>query len=286
MRTLIPLFFIFATLFTSHAEPARKIVSLAPSLTELIFDIGWNDRLIARSDADDYPPEAKALPVAGSFGRPNVEWLIHAKPDLVVSTDLERPGLANTLRKAGIEYQRLPCNSWTQMIEAVRTLGTALNDEQTANDWIARAQTRRDSVAKRASEFWAERTRPRVYVELWADPLTTPGRDSFLTDLVSLAGGESIGAELSDPYAHSSAEWVIHEKPDAIVLAYMLTSVRPDPATLAQRPGWKAIPAIENSAITADIPTDWLLRPGPRWLNGAEALAEFLRESASHKTEQ
>lgn len=277
MRILIFCALLFTPFLHVSAEsPARRIVSLAPSLTEIVFDVGWSDRLVARSDACDYPPEVKALPVAGSFGRPNIEWLLREKPDMVISTDLERPGLANTLRSAGIEYQRLPCNSWTQMLDAVRALGVALDDKKSADEWITRARLRRDSIAERASEFWADRTRPRVYVELWSDPLTTPGRDSFLTDLVSLAGGESIGAQLRDPYAHISAEWVIHEKPDAILLAYMMANIKPDPASLARRPGWSAIPAIQNNAITANIPPDWLLRPGPRWLNAAEALAEFL----------
>lgn len=274
---LFAFWLLFATLFQANAgSPIRTVASLAPSLTELMFDAGWGAQLVARSDACDYPPEAKTLPIAGSFGRPNIEWLLRTKPDLVISTDLERPGLANTLRSAGIEYQRLPCNSWTQMLSAVRTLGELLDDEASASNWIARAQERRAAIADRASAFWAERSRPRVYVELWSDPLTTPGRDSFLTDLVALAGGESIGAHLRDPYAHISAEWVIHERPDAILLAYMIASIKPDPAGLLQRPGWGAIPAVRQNAIAADIPTDWLLRPGPRWLKGAEAVAAFL----------
>lgn len=261
--------------------PAQRIVSLAPSLTELLYDVGWGDRLVGRSDADDYPPEATALPVAGSFGRPNVEWLLREKPDLVVSTDLERPGLAATLRSGGVCYLRLPCNGWKEMLDAVSALGEALGDTARADQWIARAQARRDALAEHVKHTWGDRPRPRVYIELWSDPLTTPGRDSFLTDLVSLAGGISLGADLRDPYAHIAAEWVINEKPDAIVLAYMMAAIKPDPAALAKRPGWGAIPAIRNQRITADIPTDWLLRPGPRWIQAAEALAAFL-ENATH----
>ncbi|MBW7908360.1 MAG: ABC transporter substrate-binding protein [Kiritimatiellae bacterium] len=257
-------------------SPARRVVSLAPSLTELIFDAGWGDRLIARSDACDFPPEALALPVAGSFGRPNVEWLLREKPDLVVSTDLERPGLAQTLRAAGIEYQRLPCEGWEQMLDAVRKLGVALGDEAGAAAWVDRAQHRRDALASRASAYWAGKERPRVYFEVWSDPLTTPGRESFVTDLISLAGGRSIGAALREPYAHVSAEWVLSEKPDVIVLAYMIPQAEPSAAFLARRPGWKSLGAVKRDAICATIPSDWLLRPGPRWLQGAEALADFL----------
>ncbi len=256
--------------------PARRVVSLAPSLTELIFDAGWGDRQIARSDACDFPPEAVALPVAGSFGRPNVEWLLREKPDLVVSTDLERPGLAKTLREAGIEYRRLPCESWEQMLDAVRALGEALGDEAGASNWIARAQTRRDVLARRVDAFWEGKERPRVYFEVWSDPLTTPGHESFVTDLISLAGGRSIGAELRDSYAHVSAEWVLSENPDVIVLAYMIPRAEPSAAYLARRPGWKSLRALKSDAICTTIPAEWLLRPGPRWMQGAEALDAFL----------
>lgn len=257
-------------------SPARTVASLAPSLTEMVFDAGWGERLIARSDACDFPPEAAALPIAGSFGRPNLEWLLRAKPDLVISTDLERPGLADALRTAGIDYLNLPCESWTQMLWAVERLGEALGDPVRASNWVARAQARRDRLAERVQLYWADRTRPRVYVEVWGDPLTTPGRNSFLDDLVTLAGGLNLGAALDLPYAHVSAEWILATRPDVIALAYMIPRAEPSAAYLAKRPGWKNLPAIQRGAIITEIPSDWLLRPGPRWLQGAEALADAL----------
>ncbi len=256
--------------------PARRVASLAPSLTELIYDAGWGDRLVARSDACDFPPESAALPVAGSFGRPNVEWLLRRRPDVVVSTDLERPGLAATLRQAGIEFLRLPCESWPQLLEAAARIGAALDDPAGASNWIGRATSRRDALAARVEQHWAGRPRPRVYLEVWGDPLTTPGRDSFLTDLIQLAGGLNIGAALDRPYAHINAEWLLAENPDVIVLAYMIPQTGPTAEYLARRPGWNTLSALRAGRICTTIPSDWLLRPGPRWLLGAEALADFL----------
>ena len=265
----------------SGAEaPAPRIASLAPSFTELIYDAGWGDRLMARSDACDYPPEAAALPIAGSFGRPNLEWLLRAKPDVVVSTDVERPGLADALRAAGIQFLRLPCESWEQMMTAVAELGAALGDPDGAARWVDRARARRDALARRVEAHWGARARPLTYVEVWSDPLTTPGRPSFLHDLVELAGGRNLGATLDRPYAHVSAEWILQEQPDVIVLAYMIPRAEPGEGYLARRPGWRRLAAVERGAICSDIPSDWLLRPGPRWLQGAEALAEWLMRHA------
>lgn len=278
MRRLLRFLAVFPLCLSAGADdpPVRRIASLAPSLTELIYDAGWGDRLMARSDACDFPPEAAALPIAGSFGRPNLEWLLRQRPDVVVSTDLERPGLADTLRQAGIAYLRLPCESWSQLLDAAARIGAALDDPAGASNWIARAEARRAALAERVATHWGDRPRPRVYLEVWGDPLTTPGRDSFLTDLIRLAGGHNIGAALDRPYAHVNAEWILAEDPTVIVLAYMIPRAGPSAEVLVKRPGWKNLSAVQRGAIIADIPPDWLLRPGPRWLQGAEALADAL----------
>ncbi|HMP76173.1 MAG TPA: helical backbone metal receptor [Kiritimatiellia bacterium] len=280
-NVLIFLLLLAACRVAGAGEPVRRIASLAPSFTELIYDAGWGDRLMARSDACDFPPEAATLPVAGSFGRPNLEWLLRAKPDVVVSTDVERPGLADALRAAGIQFLRLPCESWEQMMAAVEALGTALDDPDGAARWVAHARARRDALARRVDAYWAARARPLTYVEVWSDPLTTPGRPSFLHDLVELAGGRNLGAALDRPYAHVSAEWILQQKPDVIVLAYMIPRAEPGAGYLARRPGWRRLPAVERGAICSEIPSDWLLRPGPRWLQGAEALADWLMQRAA-----
>lgn len=279
MRLILCLCAFVPLCMSSFAEaPARRVASLAPSLTELIYDAGWGDRLIARSDACDFPPDAAALPVAGSFGRPNLEWLLRTKPDLVVSTDLERPGLASALNQAGIAFLQLPCESWSQMLDAVAQLGDALGDADGSARWITRARARRDALAQRVALHWGDRSRPRVYVEVWSDPLTTAGKNSFLDDLITLAGGRNLGSTLAQPYAHVSAEWILFEKPDVVVLAYMLPQAEPTADYLARRPGWKNLPAVQSGNVIHDIPADWLLRPGPRWLLGAEALADRLMQ--------
>jgi iron complex transport system substrate-binding protein len=265
-----------SSLAAEPEAPARRVVSLAPSLTELVWSLGLGDRMVGRSDACDFPPEAAHLPVAGSFGRPNLEQIEKLKPDVVLFTDLERPALAERIRTLGTTCLVLPCESWPQLLKAADALGRELGDPAAAEAWSKRMRGRRRAIEERVAAFYAERERPRVYVEVWGDPLTTAGGGSFLHDVVTLAGGRNIGAPLKERYAYVSAEWIIRENPDIIVLAYMLSGQAPSTEAIGARPGWSGLRAVRSGSVCSGISPDLLLRPGPRLLDGAEALADCM----------
>jgi iron complex transport system substrate-binding protein len=265
---------------TPAADPsARTAVSLAPSLTELVFALGLGDRLVGRSSACDYPPEALALPVLGDFGRPNREALLEAKPDLVLATDLEKPGLLGYLEGLGIKPLLLPCENWKDLMEAARVISREFGKEEAGRRWVETMEARRGALEQRVEAFFAGRERPRVYLEVWGDPPMTAGRESFADDLITLAGGRNSGAALGRRYASVSSEWILAEDPDAIVVAYM-TANAPAAERVALRPGWNRLRAVRENRICTTINPDWLLRPGPRMLDGAEALAEWLMKEA------
>lgn len=256
------------------AAPVRA-VSLAPSLTELVFAMGLGDRLVGRSSACDYPAEAQGVPVAGDFGRPNWEVVQGLKPKVVLATDLEKAGMARHLERSGIRVLLLPSESWDRLTEAAQEIGRALGEPAAAETWVAGMAARRAALEKRVEDFWRDRRRPRIYVEVWGDPPTTAGKETFLDELVSMAGGKNIAGDLRGTYIHVSSEWIIAQDPDVILLAYMTASA-PRRESLARRPGWGSMQAVKDGAVCANIPPECLLRPGPRLMDGAEALAEWL----------
>jgi iron complex transport system substrate-binding protein len=264
----------------SAAPVQRRVVSLAPSLTELVWALGFGGRMVGRSDACDHPPEAAALPVAGAFGRPSLEQIEKLGPDLVLFTDLERPALAERIRALGPTCLVLPCESWAGLLEAAEQLGRELGETEAASAWVRRMRDRRRALDQRVGSFYAGRPRPRVYVEVWGDPLTTVGEGSFLDDIVTLAGGRNIGARLRSRYAYVNPEWVLKEDPDVIVLAYMLSGQTPAPSAIGARPGWAGLRAIRTGAVCGGIRPELLLRPGPRIIDGAEALSDCLMKMA------
>jgi len=242
-----------------------------------MYSLGFETQLVARSSACDFPPEARALPVAGDFGRPNLEAIERLQPSLMIVTDVENPASLRALRQTGVKCMELSCEGWSNLLAAARAIGRELGDPERADRWVASMSARREAIKQRSDNTWNDRTRPRIYVEIWKEPLTTAGHSSFLGDLVTLAGGQNIAATLPEKYPHVSSEWVIRENPDAIVLLYMLEQGNDPVADVKKRTGWGGIRAVRTGAISANIRPDLLLRSGPRCLDGADKLAEFLR---------
>ncbi len=258
-----------------QAEKNIRVVSLAPSLTELIAELGFGDMLVGRSSACDYPPEVIDLPVAGDFGRPFLEALRRLNPDLVVATAVERPQVMAYLRQAGIRTLQRPCESWEEMMETALIISKALGDIERGEQWVEQMRERRRLLEEQVEEYWTERQRPRVFVYVWGTPLTTAGRESFLNDLVTMAGGTPLGGKLPGSYVRINTEWVLREDPDVILLM--------NPSFLQQierRPGWRDMTALRKDQVVSCIDPDLINRPGPRMIDGAEKLAARLVEIA------
>ncbi len=250
-----------------------RLVSLAPNLTELVYELELEDHLVGRSSACDYPAAVAEVAVVGGFGRPNWEALWQVRPDVVIATDLEKPGVRQQLEKRGVTVLLLPCESWDELRSAAGALGDAMNEDERAARWVERLDKRLAALRERVAEQWAGRDPPRVYVEVWGRPVTTAGGRTFLHDVVEIAGGRNVGGDLRNRYPAVSSEWVIRENPEVILLAYMLADMQAS-AALGKRIGWATIDAIRNDRVIDHIASDLLLRPGPRLIDGAEQLAD------------
>ena len=174
---------------TVRAETVR-VVSLAPSLTEIMVAIGATNELVGRSSACKYPAAVTNVSVAGDFGIPALEPLALLKPSLVLTVDLAEKNSAEAIGRLGIRHVSIPCRSLDDIANAIRTIGKLVHREpvadKLADDFSARLATLRKQ---------APAQKHRVFLEVWNDPLVTAGKRSFLTELVALAGGDNIGAD-------------------------------------------------------------------------------------------
>ena len=254
---------------TPAAPSAPRIVSLAPSLTEIICAIGGADRLVGRTDVCNYPSNLLThVPVVGGFGRPYLEPLLSQKPTLVLELDLEDKALSATLDRLRIGHQHIECRRLADIPRAIRTIGQLIGRSEAAEQ-LARAleagiRAQRESVDRVPLE-----QRPWVYVEIWGDPSMTAGRDSFLSELVALAGGRNLGDELPCGYATVSSEWVLTRNPEIILCPYMTNDHHARTAVMA-RMGWQTLRAVQHARVYDDFTLDSILRPGPRVLEGVE----------------
>jgi iron complex transport system substrate-binding protein len=250
------------------AQEKPRIVSLSPSLSEIIVQLGRGDCLVGRSSACDYPLAIKDVPVCGDFGKPSIEAILSLRATHLAVADLENPALADSLRRAEIVILCLPTNRIDDYYGAVAALGKALNATEAAVAEIRRVREGIESFRRELRDA-PEADRPSVYFEVWDNPPMTVGRDSYLHDLIELAGGRNLGADQPGGYFHCNAEWVITNAPEIIIAPAMTRDKGND---ISLRPGWESIPAVRNGRIYAALDQDILYRLGPRLLDGLRLL--------------
>ena len=215
----------FALLRGSH-QPAQhspdklRIVSLAPSVTEILFALDLGDHIVGVTDRCDYPAEARRIEPVGGFGAPNVEKLLALNPDLVIAAGLEREEVAEVLRQSGIRVLDVRIRNFEELFDAIRQIGEAVDRFQQAEGVAARMRAELETV-KAQNGTVPRGQRPKVFVEIGDHPLMTAGGTSFLDDLIVRAGGVNVAHEISQAYPSINPEKVIEWNPDIILVTQM-----------------------------------------------------------------
>lgn len=256
------------------ARPQR-IVTLAPSATEMIFAVGAGDRLVGRDDFSDYPPEAKNIPsIGGTYPSINTEAVVAMRPDLILAPGVISPEQVKALEDLGLVvfHQRTP-KDIEEIFEQIRTVGRLTGNTEQAEKVVADLQARLAAIEEKARQA---ATRPKVFYELDATEPSKPwtaGPGSFIDRLITRAGGQNIGASLSSEWAQISLEELIRQDPDLIILG--TANYGETPEKVKQRPGWGRLRAVREGRIYP-IDADLISRPGPRIVDGLEALARII----------
>jgi len=256
-------------------SPARKVISLAPSNTEILFAVGAGKEVIAREDFSNYPEEATKLPsVGGNMGKYNLEEVARLEPDLILASPLTSPEALESLKKITPNVFVLPNpKNLDELYANLVTVGTLTGHKIEAEALSVSLKARADAVIEKVKDA-AEK--PKVFYELDAtDPAKpwTAGPGTFVDLLIKLAGGENIGASLSGEWAQISQEALIIENPDIILLGDSLYGGI-TAEQVAARPGWNAIHAVANQKVVP-FNDDLVSRPGPRLIDGLEAMARI-----------
>lgn len=254
----------------------HRVVSFTPATTELLYALGEGDRLVGRTEYDDYPPEAAGLPVVVTFdGGVLIEKVVDLEPDLVIAggNNFTPTGDITRLRELGVPVLVVYAPDVAGVLSDIRLVGLAIGAEPEAESVVAAIQARIDEVADAVASLG----RPRVFYEIGNLPeLYGPAPDSFVADMVSLAGGDPITT--TDPHVFSiPLERLVTLDPEVIVLGDAAYQVCPD--SVPGRPGWAGMTAV----IDGDIrPVDDIIvtRPGPRLGEGLAALALAIHPDA------
>jgi iron complex transport system substrate-binding protein len=245
----------------------ERIVSLTPGSTEILFAIGGGDRVVATSDADDYPPEAVTLPDVASFGSVDVERIVSLEADLVIAggNAYTPPEAVETMRSVGIPVVVVYAPSVAGVLADVELIGQAVGERDEAADLAARMRTEIDALTAAVEDL----PRPRVFYEVDAsEAVFGPADDSFLAEMVSLAGGEPITTGSTTSF-EIPLEDLVAADPEVIVLGDAAFGVTAD--QVAARPAWHAMTAVQTGAVRA-ADDKVITRPGPRLAQGLRSL--------------
>ncbi len=257
---------------TIKAEP-KAIVSLAPSITEILYALGLADRVAGVTEFCNYPPEAQAKPKVGGFADVSIEKLMALNPDLVLVASIHIAQVLPELEKLGLTVVVVDAHDLPQVLESIELVGKITGKEKEAKTLVAEMQEKMESIAKAVEG----RKKPRVFWELSSD-LWTVGPGSFVHDIIVRAGGENIAT--GQPYLQLSNEAVIAADPEVIILADHPYGESAE--TVAKRPGWDKITAVKEGRIIelTQEQTDIVSRPGPRVVYALELIAKALHPDA------
>ncbi|MFZ4525245.1 MAG: cobalamin-binding protein [Chlorobium sp.] len=257
---------------TKKATAKPRIVSLAPSLTEMIFAIGAGDQLVGRTTACDWPAAAARVPVIGAFGQPSLELLASIHPDLVIDVDLADEETGKKISALGITRETVSCKSPDDIPVVLKKLGKLTGHTREADSLALTISNGLASFKQKAQNLKKKKT---VYLEIWNDPFWTGGNGSYTSSLIACAGGQNIGDVVQKDYFEISQEWVIKKNPDVIACMYMAKeSTAAD--NVLNRPGWSSIAAVKNHQVYDRFDNSLFLRPGPRVLEGIEQLSRTI----------
>ncbi len=251
------------------AAPApRRIVSLVPAATEILFALGAQDRLVGRTRWGVHPPAARAIADVGDGMRPALEAVVAREPDLVLLYDGEaNVGTRERLNALGIETLSLRHDTLVDLELNIVLLGDVVGCPDGARelaDWIR-------AGIEAVAHVTGQRPRARVYYEVWADPPITIGRGSFIDSLLTIGGAENVFGDLEGSAPRVSLEAIVHRDPDQILIAVAPDALDRDPG-LAARRGWSGLRAVSQSRISL-LDQDLVTRLGPRLVDAALGIA-------------
>jgi iron complex transport system substrate-binding protein len=277
----IPLFTVtddtgYVLNMTAYPE---RIVSLAPSNTQVLFAVGAEDNVVGVTDYDHYPYnftawiEAGNMTSIGNYYQPAVEPIVALNPDLVLAS-LGSVETADQLRTLGYNVLTLTPTDLDGIMKNMITVGKATNHETEATEMVNDMQQRIDAVVNGVKQAT---TKPKVYHEIWSDPYMSVGKGTFVDNAIKLAGGQNIFENATNAYPEVSSEAVIEQNPDIIVFPTQMgvESFWGDFETVANRPGWSSINAVKNDKMYA-VNGDIIDEPGPRQVDSLEILAKII----------
>jgi iron complex transport system substrate-binding protein len=252
-------------------ENPKRVIALAPSITEIMYDLGQEKRLVGVTQYSTYPPEAESLPRVGSYVRLDIEKIVALKPDLCFATKDGNPKhIVDKIVSLGIPVYVINPRNLQQIMDTITRLGALLHAEKQAEELVSDMEKRIGQVQARVKKG---DHRPRVFFQIDAEPLFSAGTDTFIHELIELAGGiNTTAGEVS--YPRYSWEDIIVLQPEIVMISSMAGGLAPE-YLLNSWKKWNLLSAVKNDKVFV-VDAELFDRPTPRLIDGLEVIAAII----------
>ena len=256
-------------ILAAEAPGPQRVVSLAPSVTETLFALGFGDRLVGVTTYCDYPPEARRLPKIGGFMNPSLEAIVDKKPDVVIGVNTATdPAKAREMERLGLKVNLISVASLNDILAGIKSVARLMGSSEAGEKLVLKIERQFNQVKKRV----APAPRRSTLLVVGLRPLVAVGGKNFIDELITLAGGDNIAGNAAQPWLNLPDEYVVAKAPQVIIEAGMGS----ERAASAQHWGdLKSIPAVKEGRVYS-YPSDKILRPGPRVGEGLEEIARMV----------
>ncbi len=262
---------------TKQSELPQRIVSLAPNLTEILYALGLGERIAGVCSESNYPAQAKQKEKIGSFWQPNIEAIIAAEPDLVITLDFEQQQqAARTLDNMGYNVLTVRLEKLNDLWESLLRIGRAVGSSE---DAVTLAEKLQGQLPATESQVDDDKL-PKVLFVVQSEPLRVAGRDTFINEIIEFAGGENAIPQTMQKYPQLGVEQIIGSQADVIIYMSMdgRTPEQQHEEALKFWQQWPSVPAVENDAIFV-IDSDTIARIGPRVIDGIVTVSDYIEQA-------
>ena len=261
--------------------PPKRIVSLAPNITEILFSLGLDEEIVGVSIHCNFPEKARRRVQVGSYISLDFERITSLQPDLIIAT-----GAGNTremvdrLKKLGFPTFVIYPKNFNDILQSIGHIGQVVNRDREARGIIEGMRKR----SQRVIELSRNLPRPKVFIQIGDAPMVTVGKGSFADDLIRLTGGENIAGKENEVYPRFGMEEILKRSPEVVVISSM--NPKGDYQKVLQEwTRWNTLPAVKNGRIHL-MDSDLIDRPSPRIIDGLEELARILHPERFKKSIQ
>jgi iron complex transport system substrate-binding protein len=264
--------------------PAKRIISLAPSITEILFALGLNEEIAAITNFCDYPEAILSKPRIGGFVNPDIEKIVSLKPDLIIGIrDGNRMDTVDRLNDFGFPVYIIDPKGFDGVMGTIRNIGDVVGRERESKRLIKELVDKREKMITLTQSL----SKPKVFFQVGDVPLITVGKGTLADDLIRLAGGKSISENEVVNYPSYSIETILAKAPEIIIMTSM-ESKKDDTNLIKRWQHWKSIPAVKMNAIHV-VDSNLVDRPTPRIAEGLEVLVriihpEVFKEKGVHQS--